>query len=467
MADVLFVYPDMLEIPVHPEFDRYERLMLSFAEERELIGLARGTIVPPTAMLSLAAFLNEAGISTRFLDLTVESCAGNAKDNVLISALKSENPKLVAVNGMEDCFLSQLYEIARQVKRYDEQIAVVTGGVSATARDNEILTAAPVDFVIRGEGEQPLRSLACALLHHDDVTVTKGLSWMHGGRLRRTEEPPLLQLDQLPLPDRAGYPLARLYALNGGVDLMYASRGCVCNCAFCNAPAFWKRQWRAQEPASVVAELALLEEYGAKMVHIYDLNFGIEKRWVAEVCREIKKEKLDLVWDCELALQDFTRSFLSTLAAGNCRGAFCGIEAVSQSVLDSVNKRYKSQDLQRYLRNAKEAGIHVDGGYVFGLPEDDLAGLRALTRLASRLLAEDLVETPAPFLFVPFKGTEIGDHLDRYGVEIANSNTDEWHFFPPRPIASTRYTSAEAVHREWVTCLIAINDLLDQKLGGP
>jgi anaerobic magnesium-protoporphyrin IX monomethyl ester cyclase len=175
-----------------------------------------------------------------------------------------------------------------------------------------------------------------------------------------------------------------------------ASRGCSHNCAFCNAPAFWKRQWRAREPKDVVEELSIIEELGAKIVHIYDLNFGFDKRWVEDICEGIRREKLDVFWDCELGLIDFTKSFLKTLYDGNCRGAFCGIEAVSQSVLDSVNKGYKSQDLANYLSNAKDAGIHVDGGYVFGLPEDDVSGLKTMTRLACRLLEEDLVETPAP-----------------------------------------------------------------------
>ena len=38
-----------------------------------------------------------------------------------------------------------------------------------------------------------------------------------------------------------------------------------------------------------------------------------------------------------------------------------------------------------------------------------------------QLLEEDLVETPAPFLFVPFKGTEIGENLKRPGIEIVSN----------------------------------------------
>ncbi len=465
MSDVLFVYPNMLDIPVHPEFDRYERLMFEFAEERALVGLARGTIVPPTALLSLSAFLNEHGVSTSFLDLTVECCEGKNRQIALRSALQKEKPRVVAINGMEDCFLSGLYDIARVTKSYDETITVVTGGVSATTRDAEILTTSSVDFVVRGEGEQTLLSLVQALMRGGAVHDIRGLSWAQGGRLVRTEDRSFMDVKTLPLPDRETYPLARLYAVNGGVDLVYASRGCSGNCAFCNAPAYWKREWRARDPENVVQELALLEEKGATSVHIYDLNFGLDKRWVGEICAEIRKERLELVWDCELALQDFTRPFLKTLYEGNCRGAFCGIEAVSQSVLDSVHKSYRSQDLIRYLQNAKAAGIHVDGGYVFGLPEDTAQGLAALTRLAGKLLEEDLVETPAPFLFVPFRGTEIGDDLVRSGIEVVNQNTDEWHFFPPNPLASTRYSSAEDVHREWARCLTNVSTILESKLG--
>ena len=465
MSDVLFIYPNALEIPVHPEFDKYERLMRDFAEERDLVGLARGTMVPPTAMLSLSAFLKENGISTSFLDFTVECFYGGKKDKVLVSALRKENPKVVAVNGMEDCFLSELYNIAHIVKGYDENIYVVTGGVSATTRDSEILRKSVVDFVIRGEGETPLLTLSNALIQNEDFEKIRGISFMKDDRIVQTDNQSFIDLDTLPFPDRDSYPLSKLYALNGAIDLVYASRGCPFNCSFCNAPAFWKRQWRAREPKDIVEELSILGDLGAKIVHIYDLNFGINKKWVKNICKEIRREKLDIIWDCELALIDFNMSFLKTLYDGNCRGAFCGIEAVSQSVLDSVNKSYKSQDLVKYLNNAKDAGIHVDGGYVFGLPEDNLSGMMTMTRLACKLLEEDLVETPAPFLFVPFKGTEIGENLKRHGIEIVNNNTDEWHFFPPNPIASTKYASAEEVHREWVNCMINISNILESKLS--
>nr|CBH36560.1 hypothetical protein BSM_00370 [uncultured archaeon] len=59
----------------------------------------------------------------------------------------------------------------------------------------------------------------------------------------------------------------------------------------------------------------------------------------------------------------------------------------------------------------------------------------------------------------------VGQPVKRHGIEIVNNNTDEWHFFPPNPIASTKYASAEEVHREWVNCMININNILECKLS--
>jgi radical SAM superfamily enzyme YgiQ (UPF0313 family) len=227
MSDVLFVYPNTLEIPIHLEFDRYERLMLDFAEERDLIGLARGTVVPPTAMLSPSAYLKENSLTISFTDLTVECFNGKKKEEVLITSLKKENPKVVAVNGMEDCFLSDLYTTAQIVKGFDENISVVTGGVSATARDFEILRNSTVDFVIRGEGETSLLALSNALPRAEKFEKIRGIAFRNDGRIVRTDNPPFIDLTTLPLPDRDSYPLSELYSLNGGIDLIYASREAV------------------------------------------------------------------------------------------------------------------------------------------------------------------------------------------------------------------------------------------------
>jgi anaerobic magnesium-protoporphyrin IX monomethyl ester cyclase len=465
MSDVLFVYPNILDISVHPEFDRYEKLMAEYAEDRGLIGLARGTLVPPTAMLSLSAFLKLDGISTSFLDLTLECIEGKIISEALFSSLKKEDPGVVAINGMEDCFLNAAYRIAREVKEYNEEIKVIIGGVSATTRDAEVLESSKIDYVIRGEGERTIVSVVNILLRDSGVEKIPGVSYLNKGKVVRTLEREFIDLNDLPFPDRENYPLKRLYAINGGIDLVYGSRGCNCNCSYCNAPTYWQKQWRARPPEDVVEELALLQNMGAKIVHIYDLNFGVDKKWVKEICDGIRKERIDLVWDCELSLKDFSKPFLDTMYSGNCRGAFCGVEASGQPVLDAVNKGYQINNLEDYLKNAKDAGIHVDGGYVFGLPEDTVGGMRKLSELACRLLKEDLVETPATFLFVPFKGTAIGSDPEGYGIEIVNKNISEWHFFSPYPIASTKNASAEDVHREWVNCLRSVNKILEEKLG--
>lgn len=467
MADVLLVYPNTMDIPVSPEYDLYERLMFEFGKAKGLVGLAQGSLMPPAAMLSIAALLKENSIPTAFLDLTVECYGGGDMEHILRERLKKEDPKIVGINGMEACLLSEAYRIARIVKEYNRDIVTVTGGVEATAIFYEVLKNSDIDFVVMGEGELTFLDLSKMILSNQrsEFKQIKGISFQEKGHIFRTEKREFMELEELPLPDREIYPLEKAYSINGGIDILYASRGCPHDCAFCNAPPYWGRRWRKRDPEKVVDELRFIESSGGRIVHIYDLNFGTNKKWVTKIVEGIKREKLDIAWDCELRISDFSKSYLKTLGDGNCKGVFCGIESAEQSVLDSVQKGYTADVLMRSLKNAKEAGINVDAGLIFGLPEDTVDSMRALTNLTWKLLNEELVQTPAPFLFVPFRGTEIGDNPEKFGIKIVNNNYDEWHFFPPNPITSTKRADANLIYDEHIRCLNGINQILESKLN--
>ena len=79
-----------------------------------------------------------------------------------------------------------------------------------------------------GGCETPLLTLSNALIQNEDFEKIRGIPFMKEDRIVQTDNQSFIDLETLPLPDRDSYPLSRLYSLNGGIDLVYASR-----------PQFW------------------------------------------------------------------------------------------------------------------------------------------------------------------------------------------------------------------------------------
>lgn len=464
MSDVLLICPNALDVEIHPIFDEIEPLLLSLSKKRNIVGLAAGAFVPPAELLSIASYLIKEGISVSILDLTLEALKGNNPNEILIKKLKKEDPKIVGVRACEICFINQYNDIANCIRNYNPDIMLVAGGVAATGYYEEFLTDLRYDVIVSGEGELTFLELCTLIIKEENFFKIHGIIYYNNDKCNFTPDRELMNLDLLLLPSRDIYPLDEMYKINGGIDLVYSSRGCPNNCSFCNAPMFWNRKWRGRRPEDVIKELKLIEEQGAKIVHIHDLNFGVNKKWFEKICTLVRENKLEVLWDCQITVSDLNKNTLKTLYAGNCRGSFIGIESASQTSLDGTNKNYSNSILLKGLQNAKKQGIHIDGGYVVGLPDDTITTLKDTKKLAINLLENDLVETPIYFLFNPWKGSYIGNNPTKFGIKIENNDLKYWHGFSAKLIASTKFVDAKTVYDFWESGWFAIRDILEEKV---
>lgn len=466
MCEVILIEPNIFEVPVHPLFFEYEELLCKFSHKRGLVGFSRGTIVPPTNLISMATYLRNCQISVRIIDLTLWYMM--RKEDIVnqtLSLLVSENPRIIGISGVYLSLIPNIKKMALLMKQVLPQSIIVAGGVSASCLRKELLESGGFDFIIRSEGEITFLNLCKELLGSNNLPSVEGTSYLKDGGIVDTKDRNFMNLDDLLIPDRSLFPIKEFYDLNKGIDLVYASRGCPFECTFCSSPVFWKRKWRNRSSEHVVEELKNIEEIGAKIAHIYDANFGVSEEWVNEICKRIKENGLHVFWDCSMRLDSVDSGLLQTLYNSNCRSIFVGIESSSQNILNSVRKDYAKEILFERLRMAKETGMHVEGGFIIGLPEDNERTIKETTDLAVELFKSDLIQTPGYFLFIPWLGTYIGDNIQEFGIEIDTYNYECWNCFSPKPIASTKHVSAAKVHELWIEGLEKICRAIKGRLG--
>lgn len=448
-------------------FDQYFQYMRELAEKTDFYSLVTSGIpTPPTHLLSLASYLRAQHISVSVADLNlIYLSEGMDPEKELLNRIERGQPKILGLSAMESYLLDSTYRLAKAAKRCDPQLFIVLGGVNATAMDVKILQTKSVDAVVRGEGEATFADLCRVILNQGSLSEVKGISYIEGDKVIKNPDRSFIKLAELPLPAREIYPLEKMYKLNGGVDAVYASRGCAYKCLFCNGPSFWKNRWRGRNSDDVVKELDYVRRKGAKVVFFYDMNFGFSKRWALELGKKIAAAEIDLIWGCELRVNNLLdKKFLKEIYKAGCRSIFVGIESVDQHSLSGVDKRYSVKELDEALINAANVGINVESTVMIGMPDDTTDTILKTTDKIISLFQDDLLRLVHYFLCIPWPGTEIGDHPGKYGLKIVCQNHRNFITAPSVPIASTKYLKAEKVYSLWEKGVMRLCDEVKKKL---
>jgi radical SAM superfamily enzyme YgiQ (UPF0313 family) len=132
----------------------------------------------------------------------------------------------------------------------------------------------------------------------------------------------------------------------------------------------------------------LVKTYGVRNVKFADEMFVLNKRHVEGICDEIIARKLDLnIW-AYARVDTVKDGMLEKLKKAGVNWLAYGIEAANSRVRDAVQKGFDQEDIAATLRKTRDAGIHVIGNYIFGLPEDSLSTMQETLDMALNLNCE-------------------------------------------------------------------------------
>lgn len=268
-------------------------------------------------------------------------------------------PDIVGVTSTTPSFpeAARLATIARE----KTNAKIIFGGTHATFQPQEALQYA--DFVIRSEAESVLQELLQAIKNKSDCKNIKGISFKQNGKIVNNEDAQLIcDLDSLPLPAYHLFPLKRYRIMS-----VITSRGCPHACAYCCASKFWKNRIRMRSADSVVNELKLLYEKGVRLIKFHDSTFTSDKERVAQICKMIIDEGLDIKWSCETR-PDSVDGLLELMAESGCIALCFGLDSASPKVLKAINREINLDSIAASVKKAKELGIKARVYVTFGLP---------------------------------------------------------------------------------------------------
>jgi radical SAM superfamily enzyme YgiQ (UPF0313 family) len=328
--------------------------------------------MPPLGLASIAAYLEENGISTRIIDAEVEPLN-------LEECLSEARPRFLGISGTTHTRFES-FDIARRTKRYNPEIITVYGGVHASFTAPDTLKNIPeIDFVIKGEGEKALAEFIGKYAAGDDFRTVGGLTYRKDGEIVENPLSPRLDLNRLPPPayhrlDLKRYSVKMDFCGKKGISLI-TSRGCRAMCSFCSASRMFDHLVTTRSAVAVVNEIeTLLQDHGFSAIKIFDSTFTTDRFHVARFCDEILKRKLVFPWECEIRIGTVDRKLLEIMKSAGCYYVDIGVESGSQKILNLMRKGITVEEAGETIKLCHDMGLKIKAFFSFGhigeYPED-------------------------------------------------------------------------------------------------
>ena len=365
-------------------------------------------IEPPIWAALLANHLRYKKKTVELLDceghgLTVADAVKQVKDvdaKLTVIVVYGQQPSA----STQNMFAASLLCTALKEAYPDRKILLMGGHVSALAE--RTILEEKADFVCKGEGPDTVMGLLSIDLN--DPTEYKkvtGLWWREDGKAvhglpgqtipqaQLPVELPGMAFDLLPMQNYRAHNWHAFDHINERKPYasLYTSLGCPFKCTFCciNAP-FGGSSFRYWAPEFMIGQFDILaKDYGVKNIKIADEMFVMNKNHFLKLSHMLAERNYGFnIWAYS-RIDTVKPEFLDALKKAGVNWLALGIESGSKFVRDGVSKgRFDGHDIKGIVKQIKEAGIHVIGNYIFGLPDDNYETMNETLEMAIDLNCE-------------------------------------------------------------------------------
>jgi len=338
-------------------------------------------IFPSLSLLYVAGILEGAGCEVQFIDahalgLTLEET---------VAQLKRFGPDYVGYTLTTYLFFQSMDWI--KAIRAQVPVPVIVGGVHLSIYPRETLAYPDIDYAVTGEAERALPELLTALVGRHDLSQVRGVAYKRpDGAVVVTPAAKDVDVDDAPFPARHLIDNSVYYSFISqyrNFTCFITSRGCPYKCIFCEQGS---KPFRARSPKNVVDELELAhKEFGIRELDFFDSSFTIRKQRVIDICGEINRRKLDVVWAARTRVDCITEDVLRAMRKAGCNRIYYGIESGNREILQTLKKSTSLEMYREVVSLTKKHDINTFGYFMVGNPYETEATIRQTIRLALEL----------------------------------------------------------------------------------
>lgn len=296
---------------------------------------------------------------------------------------------------------------------------------------------AGADYVLTGEGEKTAVQLVHLLLENSGEEAFSELGGLGSPDFYSPPQEVIQDLDALPFPAWDLFPLESYWSLrfaHGPLSTkryqpLLTSRGCPYPCRFCVVPATNQQKWRSRSAVNVVDEIAyFVRELDVHEFHIEDLDPTISDQRIRDICSEILKRDLDIIWKIVSGTKVETirnEKTIDLMAKAGCRYISISPETGSSRVLKLMKKPFDLDHAVRLVKRMNQVGIRSQACFVLGFPGETKQDL-AMTWNLVRDLTRKGVDEIALFMITPVPGSSIYEEFQGYQSLSELNFTPTW-----------------------------------------
>ena len=356
---------------VRPNDDRAFRMHGGFRENRWITAIRPKRTEVDLGLLYIAGALEQDGHSTRLCDLQIEK----NPDACLLENLREYSPDVVGITA-QTAYVSEAAKIASMAKAGSDAVTVVGGHHPSALPEKTLEQFDAFDFGVIGEGERTLCDLASAIQKNAGIQKVRGIARREDGRIVMNEpQPPILNLDSLPFPDRGKIDPGRyLPSLNDYIRLpatnILGTRGCPYHCTFCSRTGtrtFGRVRFRSAE--NIFEEVVECKtRYGISDFWFVDDTFTFNRKRVMAFCELLLRHGIRDNWACYSCPSEVDPELLRIMKKAGCFLIKYGIESGSEEILKQMEKTCTLSNSLNAIKWTRQAGIESFGGFIIGLP---------------------------------------------------------------------------------------------------
>ena len=248
-------------------------------------------------------------------------------------------------------------------------LRIILGGPEISFDDDKIFARHPgLTALVRGEGEEPLRTLLHAWqqgLHPGEVP--RAVVRQNAKLISGPDSPPLADLDSISSPFQLG-----LADFSRGFVYYETSRGCPFRCSFCLSAR--DNLMRSYSMERIRSDLLLLMQNEVPKVKLVDRTFNYDARRALEIFRFILEHNRSTHFHFEIGahlLDDATLNLLETVPPETFQFEI-GIQSTLESTLGAIDRKVNLEQLEENVRRLREScRIHLHLDLVAGLPGEN------------------------------------------------------------------------------------------------
>lgn len=352
--------------------------------------------VMPIGLLGMASYVREHhGHTTKVANRAMYRSSGAFLDMVI-----EFRPDLVGLSLHWHHQLHSVLTFAREWKRVRPRTPVVVGGYTASYFARQIVEKYnEIDFVVSGDGEEPLGQLATAIEYSSPYDTVPNLTFRKNGVPRKNRH--TWSADGTTLDGLIDDSFETLVdGQNGYVDHIKTNmrereqalaekqprvfylpigRGCVYNCVFCAGSTknherlYGRCGYVNRSPEAVAETIVRVSACGFESVYVCDLIVDNEQ-WMRRLFRLLQEKQCKVGFQIELYnlwTHDLLWEFLTTVdLARSCI-------VLSPDFFQEIDrfrftcKRFDNEELASFVRLCEKSNVSVQVYFLMTMSEED------------------------------------------------------------------------------------------------